>query len=566
MKAFGLKTKLMALAILPTLIVTIVLIAVVSVRMTSAMEGDYETTLRNSAYSIRNIMREIDDGDYHLEDDGLYLGPTNLDYVNEVLDKLYEETDMYATIIWNDTRMITSVKNNGERATGTQIDASIAAKVLGGSEHVAKGVMVAGSKCVVCYIPLIQPESGEIVGSVFTGIKQSKMDSEITGTVVSIIIIALILMVIVIIFSVLFTNSLSKVIMASQKVCADLATGDFASNEVGVGVARKDELGEMARGVNTVKSKVGEAIVGIRGNVDELLKEAEGLAKTAVRTSGTMGDLSNAVTGIADGATSQAQEVTNASDHVAGILTKMDLVNRNVESTKENTEEMTNASKSVIESFGHLIKDIDTSIENLSVVVEKMEAVANAVNDVTVAANDINGIAEQTNLLSLNASIEAARAGEAGRGFAVVASEISQLADQSRQSSDKINQIMHNLKDETEEAVGLVKDLNEIMNRQKTSSDESRESIKGLVDTIDKTKTMVSDIKESSDDVKVLCASLNDNVANLSAISEENAASSEETAASVEQISNAVNDVSTMSDELKNLSNKISELIDFFKI
>ena len=566
MKAFGLKTKLMALAILPTLIVTIILIAVVSVRMTSAMEGDYETTLRNSAYSIRNIMREIDDGDYHLEDDGLWLGPTNLDYVNEVLDKLYEETDMYATIIWNDTRMITSVKNNGERATGTQIDAGIAAKVLGGSEHVAKGVMVAGNKCVVCYIPLIQPESGEIVGSVFTGIKQSKMDSEISGTVVSIIIIALILMVIVVVFSVIFTNSLSKVIMASQKVCADLATGDFASSEVGVGVARKDELGEMARGVNTVKSKVGEAIVGIRGNVDELLKEAEGLAKTAVKTSGTMGDLSNAVTGIADGATSQAQEVTNASDHVASILTKMDLVNRNVESTKENTEEMTNASKSVIESFGHLIKDIDTSIENLSVVVEKMEAVANAVNDVTVAANDINGIAEQTNLLSLNASIEAARAGEAGRGFAVVASEISQLADQSRQSSDKINQIMHNLKDETEEAVGLVKDLNEIMDRQKSSSDESRESIKGLVNTIDKTKAMVSDIKESSDDVKMLCASLNDNVANLSAISEENAASSEETAASVEQISNAVNDVSTMSDELKVLSNKISELIAFFKI
>ena len=127
MKAFGLKTKLVALAILPTFIVTIILIAVVSVRMTSAMEGDYETTLRNSAYSIRNIMREIDDGDYHLEDDGLWLGPTNLDYVNEVLDKLYEETDMYATIIWNDTRMITSVKNNGERATGTQIDAGIAA-------------------------------------------------------------------------------------------------------------------------------------------------------------------------------------------------------------------------------------------------------------------------------------------------------------------------------------------------------------------------------------------------------------------------------------------------------
>lgn len=566
MKKFGLKGKLLLLAILPTLIITIVFGIAIAIRMNSAMTSSYKTSLRTAACSVRNILQEIDDGTYHVEDDALWLGPTDLTYVNTVLDELYEQTQMYSTIIINDTRMLTSVKNNGERAVGTQIDPAIVSKVMGGEEYVATGVIVGGKKCVVCYIPLYQPGTDEVVGSVFTGMEEAEMERQIRNTIISVIAIGLGIMALIVIFAIIFSNSLAKVIMASQRVCLDLAEGDFSRDSISVGTKRKDELGDMARGVNTVKSKVGEAIIGVRDNIDMLLKDADGLTKTANTTSDTMSDLSNAVTGIADGATSQAQEVTTAADHVSDILTKMEMVNQNVDSTEENTIEMTKASRSVIDSFSHLISDIEFSISNLDVIVQKMEAVANAVNDVTVAADDINGIAEQTNLLSLNASIEAARAGEAGQGFAVVAGEIRQLADQSRESSDKINQIMGNLKVETAEAVEMVKELNAIMDRQKASSSESRSSIEGLVENIEQTKNMVSDIKSSSDEVKLLCASLNDNVSNLSAISEENAASSQETAASVEQISNAVYEVSDMSDELKQLSNHLAELIDFFKI
>lgn len=62
----------------------------------------------------------------------------------------------------------------------------------------------------------------------------------------------------------------------------------------------------------------------------------------------------------------------------------------------------------------------------------------------------ISSIAEETNLLSLNASIEAARAGEAGRGFAVVASQIQKLADQSNESANQIDQIIHALIEDSE--------------------------------------------------------------------------------------------------------------------
>jgi methyl-accepting chemotaxis protein len=65
----------------------------------------------------------------------------------------------------------------------------------------------------------------------------------------------------------------------------------------------------------------------------------------------------------------------------------------------------------------------------------------------------VNAIADQSKLLALNASIEAARAGEEGRGFAVVAMEVRQLAEQSREATARVSNILHEIQQATNEAV-----------------------------------------------------------------------------------------------------------------
>jgi aerotaxis receptor len=70
--------------------------------------------------------------------------------------------------------------------------------------------------------------------------------------------------------------------------------------------------------------------------------------------------------------------------------------------------------------------------------VENAGRILELVAQVTEIVEAIRDFAGQSNLLAVNARVEAAKAGDHGRGFAVVASEIRTLADQSKESAQRI--------------------------------------------------------------------------------------------------------------------------------
>lgn len=138
----------------------------------------------------------------------------------------------------------------------------------------------------------------------------------------------------------------------------------------------------------------------------------------------------------------------DVSSRTQGIAVKIEDVRSAASSMEEESAKGTEQSRrikaeadAIKEEAGRKKAETGSRIEELSGVLEesvKNSAKVSQINDLT---NDILDIASQTNLLALNASIEAARAGEAGRGFAVVATEISQLADNSRETAGKIQDI-----------------------------------------------------------------------------------------------------------------------------
>ena len=208
-----------------------------------------------------------------------------------------------------------------------------------------------------------------------------------------------------------------------------------------VEVRGKDEIGQLAQGINAfIESLEGvmhevtlnsDRLHGVTNNVSERVANvnlnSSDISASMQELSATMEEISASILSIREGTKDAHEKVdvlANATQDLVGYAGTMEvraseLENRAVEN-KETTQ------KVVSENIAKWKKAADDSKQ-----VER-------INELT---NDILSISSQTNLLALNASIEAARAGEAGRGFAVVADEIRQLADSSRQTADRIQEL-----------------------------------------------------------------------------------------------------------------------------
>lgn len=117
----------------------------------------------------------------------------------------------------------------------------------------------------------------------------------------------------------------------------------------------------------------------------------------------------------------------------------------NMEQMLEISQETSDRVRRYIEMMQNTTKGIEIVERSVRQTENQIESLENGMKEISEFANTIVKITSQTNLLALNASIEAARAGEMGRGFSVVAEEVGQLAQNSKQASDAINGIIHNI-------------------------------------------------------------------------------------------------------------------------
>ena len=542
--------------LIPCIVCFLVLAQVSNVDVTSAMEkGAYGRLTACATSVVQYFLHDIQED---------ILDPTDM-LSTDFLDSMKAQ-GVELTLFQQDTRIGTSLEDTSNptgRNIGTKCNPEIWEKVKTGQTYLADDVVINGDTYYVAYVPLTLAD-GTVWGMGFAGEKTESVNtvrSKMAQEMGIIGVIILLLSAVAITFSSRLIQKPMKKITGSLQA---LSQGELSVEIDAVSDVRDikkiidsaKELQQRLTGVVTKVSENTEALDQAVETVDLMSENSASGAKT----------ISVAVSEVTLGNQSLAQHVERVSGETLAIEKGIDEINQNVQALVTNA---TGIKQVNMDAASYMDKVMESSGKSVDVVAQinvQIEETNKAVSKIDQAVAMITSIANQTNLLSLNASIEAARAGEAGRGFAVVADEIRELADQSKNSAEEIQNIINDVKEQSEKTVRLSSLVAETIAEEQVLVKDAQDKFDDLSEGVEASVVAISSIHEKTAALNGATERIVSVVSDLSALSEENAASSEEMNASVEDITEGVEEIKRNSDEMRGMSLQLKESVAYFKL
>lgn len=375
---------------------------------------------------------------------------------------------------------------------------------------------------------------------------------------------AIVLMFVFVIFALILANKMATPLKNLDAFTRELATGNLnADIETS---AKVKEINSIIESANLLKSSMKSVLSNIHTSMDELDCNMVGVDESIEECNNAVSGVSTAIDGISDGAFSMSKSVQTTAINMENIGDNITNIQTSVKSAKENADEVSKISTALRDNLNNLIEANRNTIEISQEVVKGISESNEAVKAINMATDVITGIASQTNLLSLNASIEAARAGDQGKGFAVVASEIQTLAEQSTKSAQEIRDIISNLVQKFGISTDLVEKIKDSITIEGDVLDNVQGSFNDVTCSMNQTSENINDIYGKTNELSIAKDNIINEVSNLSAIAQQNAASCEEATAVIGSINDTIEKINHSSKDTVHLAKKLKQEVDYFNI
>jgi methyl-accepting chemotaxis protein len=374
-----------------------------------------------------------------------------------------------------------------------------------------------------------------------------------------------------------------------------ISTGDLTER---LDLERRDEVGELASGVNKMADNVRDILVRVHASAMQVASSAEEISANASQitrgaaqqalaaddTSSSMEQIAAQMQSVSKSAENLAATVEQTSTSIHKMFGSIEQVaggagqlSASVQETAATVEQMTSSIRRIAKNTevvnevsrkaalqasegGAALKD---TIERIRATASQMQESSEAIGrlsqrsqEISKIVNVIEDIADQTNLLALNAAIEAARAGEAGRGFAVVADEVRKLAERSVLATKEISDVIAAVRSETQSVIDLTR-TNIHETRESAAMVERTGSLLGrIIADAEKASTLITEVNHATQEHSSAADEILATVARMNSLTRQVAEAAQEQSRSSQGILEAVETMNRMTQSVADATNE----------
>ncbi|MDD4483994.1 MAG: PAS domain-containing methyl-accepting chemotaxis protein [Methanoregula sp.] len=325
--------------------------------------------------------------------------------------------------------------------------------------------------------------------------------------------------------------------------------------------------------VKRLQAGVRGIIASLKDNLGDVNKKMTTLTATADTATSSIHDGAKGVQQIAQSTTkvsANAEKVAQGVDQIAKAMQDMSAAVEEITSNMESVSNLAKQANDLSHSGAALAGNAEKSMQGISTSTSKVYEIVSDVekqmSEITKIVVIIRELANQTNLLALNAAIEAARAGDAGRGFAVVATEVKSLAQESRNSAERIEEMISVLTKSTQQASQAMDEARSTVEEGSGMVTETLHSFNKIADAVEKVTASTSEVAAATQEQAATTEEVTASVSEVSSLIEQTAKEAGDAAAATEESSAALDEITRMIENVDTIAKEAMEANRKFKV